>query len=309
MDKYSYCIIAPCYNEEQVIALFLKDLEDNLGVLGDAHFQILVINDASIDNSLEELKAFKFMDERFSLKIVSLEQNQGHQAAINVGLNYARGLERDFEAVVVMDSDGEDDPKAILQVLKDKNREDIVFVSRAGRKEGIRFKIGYRVYKTIFFLIVGKRINYGNFSILSKKVLRHIANQSFLHYPTFLSKQNFSIQYFPYNRRQRIDGSSKMNTKSLIFHGLYSLIELGEEVLFFFIKILGVFFVLTFGMGIYIVLSKFVFNTAIQGWASSFGIGLVIICLIILCTIVLGLMLVSMKKQLKTNEVSCQVYE
>ena len=307
MDINSYCIIAPCYNEEEVISLFLEDLEAELGVLKNAKFSVVIIDDASIDKSLKKLKNFKFSDKRFSLSVVSLEQNLGHQGAICTGLKHISGLDEAFTAIIVMDSDGEDDPKVLKKILD--QHEDITFISRAGRQEGLFFKTGYFIYKILFFLIIGKRINYGNFSVISNKVLVSIANQTFLHYPTFLSKQRFKIEYVPYNRRKRLDGSSKMNTRSLIFHGLYSLIELGEEMLFFFIKILVLFCAMTIGSGVYIILSKFVFNTAIEGWASSFGVGLVIICLVIMSTIVLGLMLVSMKKLFRSSEVRYKVYE
>ena len=58
-----------------------------------------------------------------------------------------------------MDSDGEDDPIAILELLE-LTGNPIVFVARKKRKESAKFKILYSFYKFLFLIITGKKINF-----------------------------------------------------------------------------------------------------------------------------------------------------
>ncbi|MEE9361875.1 MAG: glycosyltransferase [Cellulophaga sp.] len=297
--KNQYYIVAPCYNESNVINLFLKEIESKLRG-SKFYFTIVIVDDASIDDSAKILSKFEFESSKFSLKVIRLEYNMGHQAAINTGLNYVNNFRNKLKGVIVMDSDGEDDPNAINE-LTSFNDFDIVLVVRGKRKEGRFFKLGYFAYKLLFRIVTGKRINFGNFSLISPEVLKCIHNQRFLHYPAFLSKQKFNIDKIVYNRQDRMNGKSKMSKKGLVFHGLLSMIEYSEEILFFLIKVFFVTFIISSIHGIYIIYSKFILKNAILGWASSVGASLIIICLLIINTIIIGLLLISIKKTIASK--------
>ncbi|SFW56644.1 glycosyltransferase [Cellulophaga fucicola] len=297
-----YFIIAPCYNEEKVIERFLKDLETKL-VKTDAEFTVVIVDDASLDLSLSILKGFRFSSESFTLKIIRLNFNMGHQAAINIGLNYVNKFKDDIEGVIVMDSDGEDDPNAIKELIKLKDF-DIVFVSRGKRKEGLLFKVGYFFYKGLFKMVVGKSITFGNYSLINPNVLFSIHNQRFSHYAAFLSKQKFKINKVRFDRQHRIDGKSKMSHKNLVFHGLSSLIEYSEEILYFLIKFFFALICFNIVLGGYVLYSKFILHTAILGWASTIGSSILIICVLIISTVILGLLLLSIKRTIFNNIIS-----
>ena len=297
--KEQYYIIAPCYNEEKIIETFLEELEVKL-VDTKEFFTVIIVDDASLDSSPELLKNFRFSAPNFDLKVIRLNFNMGHQSAINIGLNYANRYRDDMKGVIVMDSDGEDDGNAIKELIKLEDF-DIVFVSRGKRKEGIIFKIGYTLYKTLFRLIIGKSITFGNYSLISPKVLFSINNQHFSHYAAFLSKQKFNIEKIRFDRQSRIDGKSKMSHKSLVFHGLSSLIEYSEEILFFLIKFFLILFCVNVIIGAYVLYSKFILETAILGWASSVGSSILIICFLIMSTVIIGLLLLSIKKSMFFN--------
>jgi len=287
-------IVTPCYNEFSVLTKFLDELHNVLIPTGHI-FYIIIVDDKSTDNSLELLKTYMFRSQRFTLKVVSLDYNMGHQEAIRQGLIYTNSLIIEFDNIVVMDSDGEDDPNAIINLLEHDPCE-IIFVERGKRKESLVFKIGYFFYKAIFKLFTGKSISFGNFSMISNDMLKSISNQNYFHYSSFLSKKKTSIQKLRYDRRKRIDSKSKMGYKSLIFHGLYSIIEFGEEILFTFIKLLASILLCIFFLVGYIFYSKFISKIAIPGWTSSLSTSFIIMCLIISSTILLGLILLSIKK-------------
>ena len=194
-----------------------------------------------------------------------------------------------------MDSDGEDDPNAINELVE-KDIFEIVYVSRGKRFENTKFKTGYFLYKILFKFTTGKKINFGNYCMMAPKVLAAVSSQSFFHFAGFLSKQRFTIETVEHDRQKRIDGSSKMNYKGLVFHGLASIIEYAEEILFSLLKLFILLFVALIGLGIYVLYAKFISKVAIAGWASSISANLVIAMLIIVSTLIIGLLLLAIKK-------------
>jgi glycosyltransferase involved in cell wall biosynthesis len=289
-----YIIVAPCYNEEQVIDKFLREIERKLAQV-DATFLVVIVDDASVDASSEILSQFRFANPKFDLKVIRLNSNMGHQEAIRQGLQYAHRLQEGVKGIIVMDSDGEDDPSAIVK-LAGIETFDIVQVERGKRHESLKFKVGYFFYKLLFGLVTGKYISFGNFSMISPLVLRSIHNQSFFHYAGFLSKQKFKKQKVRFDRQKRIDGKSKMSYKGLVLHGLNSLIEYAEEILYFLLKTFVFVLFLVLSLGIFVLYSKFVTHKALYGWTSSVGMNLVIAAIIICSTIIIGLLLLSIKK-------------
>ena len=289
-----FVIISPSYNEEMVISLFLKELEETFS-LTEFSFLVIVVNDCSTDSTLDQLERFQFRSDRYELKTVTLKYNVGHQEAIRQGLKYASQF--DASGYIVLDSDGEDDPKAILKMTQTSDF-DIIFVSRGKRRESLSFKIGYFFYKAIFKIISGNRINFGNYSMISKKVIEAVTELNFVHYSAFLSKIKFKKYFIKYDRRKRIDGQSKMNSNNLVLHGLKSLIEYSEELLFFFIKLLVAVVIAFFIYGGYVIYTKFISQNAISGWSSTIILSLINSILIISSIIVLGLLIISKKNQL-----------
>jgi len=301
-----YLILTSCYNEELAIDLFLSELDNVLKKL-DASFILLIMDDASIDNTVQKIQNFKFTATNIEQKLIQLNQNVGHQEAIRQGIKYVGNSELNVDGVIVMDCDGEDDPNAIQEIIQIKNSS-IIFVERGKRKESLNFKIGYFIYKLIFRILTGNSITYGNYSYLSLAVVKSITNQSFLHYASFISKLKLPINKIKYDRRERIGGLSKMNNKQLIFHGLNALIEYAEEILFFIIKCLALIIFLSFIFGGVVLYKKFISDEAILGWASTIGIVLIAINLIILSTIILGLLLISIKKTLQQQVIRIQEF-
>ncbi len=88
-----------------------------------------------------------------------------------------------------------------------------------------------------------------------------------------------------------------MSFTGLLFHAFKSFIEFAEDLLMIFIKLFAVivlFLVLLLGN---IVYQKFVAHTAILGWASTLGMGL--LCLAVICIgfFILGILLLNLIHQ------------
>ncbi len=286
-------ILMPCYNENHVIVKFLDELFASIPT--DSHqFEVFIVDDKSQDNTVELLVGYIKANPDKHIILLELDYNVGHQAAIYQGLLHIRNLP--FDNVIILDSDGEDDPRAIDDLLN-LTDYDIVHVARKKRKEGILFQLSYLLYKLIFLIITGRLMNIGNYTMIKGSCLSVVTSKPFVHFAAHLSKLKCSRSEIAWNRRERIDGKSKMNFKSLAYHGFYSLAEYAEDLLFTFLK-LFVFLFLAFSLSICYVLYEKLFTTkAILGWTSILSVSLFNGCLLCIGFFVIGLLLLNLSHQ------------
>lgn len=141
MPKVS--IIIPVYNEEKMIQ---KSLEAVFGL--DLDKEIIVIDDASTDNTATQLKK---LQENFNFKHIVIPKNRGKGNAIRAGIKYAIGF-----WAVVFDADLEYEAKDILHLVaeaeKNGTKKIAVFGSRflGGYKD--KFSIHYFANRFLTFL-------------------------------------------------------------------------------------------------------------------------------------------------------------
>ena len=289
MSTEHIAIIAPCFNEGDVAVRFVRELE---GVLASVErtFTIVMVDDSSTDDTVALLKNVKLSAPNVRLQLVGLSFNVGHQEAIYQGLLYAASTAA--ERFIVMDSDGEDDPAAIRELVN-MGGSGIVLVSRGKRRESLRFRMGYFFYKLLFRLVTNRSISFGNYSMIDRRVLGAVIDRGFTHYAAFLSRQRAPMRMVTYDRRARLDGRSKMSFKSLSIHAFKSLLEYSEDVLALFLKAF-------FGLAMFAVAAiviilglKFFTTEAIPGWASTLTVSLLNSTLLCLGFFAIGLLLVS----------------
>jgi glycosyltransferase involved in cell wall biosynthesis len=298
MEQQQVVIITPCFNENKTVIAFLKNLENVISSL-EEHFEVVLVDDCSSDNTLKLLSEFSFQSDKIKLTVLPLKFNVGHQGAIYQGLLFAQRI--DADKFIVMDSDGEDDPKAIIELLKFTGY-DIVNVARGRRKESLSFQLAYYVYRFIFRLITNRKMNFGNYCMINKKVLEVSCYTSFIHFAAHLSKQKVKSTSIVYNRLKRIDGKSKMNLTSLIHHAFKSFVEYSEELLMVFLKIFVFIIILFFGLLGIVLYKKLFTDEAILGWASTMTISLFNTALVCVGFFVIGILLLNMISRKNQNK-------
>lgn len=304
MAQVPVTIITPCYNENITVIKFLESLESVLAALPQA-FHVVVVNDCSTDNTAALLHAFRFGAPNISLTVLNLRFNVGHQAAIYQGLLFAAGTPGTH--FIVMDSDGEDAPTAIPELLTHTGY-DIVNVVRGKRQEGLVFKVSYWFYKAIFKLVTGKQMNFGNYCMISRKMLDSAVFHTFTHFAAFLSKQRGTRKFIVAEREKRLDGKSKMSFKNLLSHAFKSFVEYGEDLLMVFLKSFIVIMILFVAAAGNVIYQKFVANTAILGWTSVVAIGLLNMAIISIGFFVLGILLLNLSNQ-KNPHLKLPIYD
>ena len=125
-------VVTPMHNEEgNAHALY----ERVVAAVGEVPFELLLTDDGSTDRTAQILDELASSDER--VKVISLSRNFGHQAALTAGLDYADG-----DVVVMMDSDLQDPPEVIPQMLQRwRDGADVVYAVRNSREGETRFKL------------------------------------------------------------------------------------------------------------------------------------------------------------------------
>ena len=218
-------ILIPFFEDVESFYLLLKSL---VNIYSDV--KIILVDDGSIRNSVN----ISIFDEiNIWAEIIYLKRNVGHQRAIAIGLNYIASIYPDFN-VLVMDSDGEDDPGTIDDLITQFYSDSYCIVAvRTRRYAGLIFDIFYYFYKLTFKTLSGRSINFGNFVLLSSfAVSRLVAMQElWLHLPATILLSRLPIKSMPIARARRYIGNSKMSFVNLITHGLRALIVFSDDVL------------------------------------------------------------------------------
>ena len=290
-------IIIPFYNESKILNSFLVNLSNELQSFKGSVL-IVFVDDNSFDNSSDIVDNFNFNQ---NISFVKLKHiiNSGHQKAIKTGLNFLSDI--DFKRVLIMDSDGEDDPRNISSLLRVDGA--IIVASRGTRNEPILFKALYFIYKVLFRLLVNKSLDFGNFTVVSKKIAFELTKLNFIHYPASILKLKVPINKVKLNKAKRLGGTkSKLNFQFFVYHGLYSFLEFSETVFFKIIKILAyliIFFISIIG---YVLFQKIFTNNTIPGWSSSILILVGISILLISNIIITGILITYYGKKQEITE-------
>ncbi len=121
-------IVAPAYNEEDVIEKFYLRITKILSALSEYNYEICIVNDGSEDNTVKI--CHRLLDNDPHISFLSLSRNFGHEIAGAAGLDYAKG-----DIIILMDIDLQDPPEIIPQMI-DKYEEgyDIVNAKRKSRE-------------------------------------------------------------------------------------------------------------------------------------------------------------------------------
>ena len=167
-------VVIPCLDEEEVLPETLSRLEALGRGQPDCDFEFIFIDDGSRDGTLAVLEAAAAADPR--LRILALSRNFGQQIAVTAGIDLACG-----DAVVLMDSDLQDPPEVVWQMIaRWRDGYDVVYGARASRRGDGWFKRG----TARGFSVVMNRLSdipipgdAGDFRLMSRpvvEVLRHM---------------------------------------------------------------------------------------------------------------------------------------
>lgn len=260
-------VITPVFNDAACLPPFLADLAqlaDDQTTIG-----VFIVNDGSTEPIAPA--AATVPPSIASVRILHLSCNLGHQRAIAVGL--VETLNRgEFDSIVVIDADGEDKPQDISKLLttQQTNPEAVVVAQRQSRQETANFRFFYAMYKWLFRVLTGRRLDFGNFSLMSTSAARRMTFMTELwnHYPATIMRSRLPIVRVPIDRQQRYAGQSRMNFTALVNHGLAAIAAFIDTA-FARLLVLAVAVTAIFGgLAIAGVAIRLTIGAPIPGWAA-----------------------------------------
>lgn len=281
MAEDSIVILMPVFNDWKACEKILGDLDT---VLAEAKLKagVLIVDDGSTTHLNERIAGQAFRALRW-LRILRLRTNLGHQRAIGIALPYIEA-NVPCEALVLMDSDGEDDPRDVPRLLgryQEESKKKIVFAERTKRVETCLFRTFYFLYRMLHVALTGHAVRVGNFSVIPRIQLKRLVAvpELWSHYAAAVFFSKIPYCTVSTKRAKRVDGKSKMNFVGLVIHGMSSISVFSDVV--GVRMLLGTFLLVMMAvLGIASIVAVRLFtNLAIPGWA-TYSVGLMLVILL-----------------------------
>lgn len=262
----TYSVILPIFNEESCLEEVLQRIESTLSKMGEP-FEIICVDDGSVDNSWAIISQWHARNP--SVKGLHFSRNFGHQLAIFAGIKYCIG-----NYIAIMDADGQDPPEILPQLFeKCKQGYDVVCAIRKKRKENILKRGCYKLFYIIYqkFVPFPVPLDSGDFSVFTNNVAKFLRTldekRPFLRgLRSWVGGKQIGMEY---ERAGRISGKPKYTLYKLVVLALNGLISFSKIPLRT-ISLLGIFTsVLSFLMGLGLLILKFLIGINVPGWTST----------------------------------------
>lgn len=149
-------IVIPMHNEEgnvEFVYSEVKEVCEEIKSRKGYNYEIIFVNDGSIDNTLQLITKIKKRDK--FVRVLNMDRNRGEAAALTAGFNYAQG-----QYIFTMDGDGQNDPKYIKEFLnKLEEGYKVVTGYRLKRKEPLLTRrIPSFIANRIIALVTGLKV-------------------------------------------------------------------------------------------------------------------------------------------------------
>ena len=260
-------IVVPCYNEEEMLQIFYKEVSDNLK---NIKWNVIFVNDGSNDNTLEVIKELE--NSYDNVKYISFSRNFGKESAIYAGLDYST---EDY--VVLMDADLQDPPSLIPKMMEYIKEYDIVGTRKVTRKgepfirsffARLFYKIANKITK--IELVDGAR----DFRLMKREVVNAILDLK--EYNRFskgiFQWVGFETKWLEYENIERQKGESSWSFWELFKYSIEGIVSFTTAPLHI-ATITGIFFsIIAFLAIIVIVIKTLLFGEHVEGWPSTVSI-------------------------------------
>ncbi|AND79155.1 glycosyltransferase family 2 protein [Streptococcus pantholopis] len=281
-------VVVPCYNEEEAIRPFLKEMQSIESRMKDkVAFDYLFINDGSADGTLSVLRD---MAKTYSnVHYISFSRNFGKEAGLLAGLEEAKG-----DLITVMDADLQDPPD-LLPEMYDKIQEgyDVVGTRRANRKGEPPIR---SLFSKLFYWFANKITDTEmvdgarDFRLMTRQVVDSILTLGEVNRFSkgIFSWVGFKTTYISFENRERIAGKTSWNFFDLLKYSIDGFVNFSEVPLNIATWTGTVSFVFSLFAIIFIVIRKLIWDDPVSGWASTVSIILFMGGIQLFCIGILG---------------------
>lgn len=210
-------ILVPCHNEEESLPLLYETvtgLMDNEPKWKEYEWELLLVDDGSMDNTVQVMKSLYEKDKRISY--IELSRNFGKENAMFAGLTYAQG-----DCVVIMDADLQHPPHVITQMLAkwEEGYEDVYGkrITR-GKESWMRKHMSLLYYKLLQKFVRYEMLpNVGDFRLLDRKCVDSLKEMKETERYTkglycFIGFRKTGVEF---ETQDRVAGQSSWSTRQL----------------------------------------------------------------------------------------------
>lgn len=262
-------LVVPVYFEEDCIQQFIDETTDVLHREQQA-YEIVFIDDGSEDSTCEIIR--KNIDTNKNIRLIEFSYNQGKQAAVSAGIQYAKG-----DYLLYMDPDLQDPPEQIPKFLAKVNEGyNLVFGVRKEKKDSFI----NRLFSRLFWFILQR---FTGLDLPKGLAVMRIFDRSFADHFLEYKEQNRFIEgifmkirmnytTIEIEQRERFAGSSKYNFRRKMQLALDAIFDFSEIPLNITIRV-GM-FLMTLGfiaLSVIVTTKLFFFDFSV-GWPSTIGV-------------------------------------
>jgi glycosyltransferase involved in cell wall biosynthesis len=205
-------IIVPAFNEAENIESVIRSLNAK-----NRDWDIVIINDASTDNTSEIAKSTKMA------YVVDLPVNLGIGGSVQTGFKFAK--QKGYDIALQFDGDGQhqvEEIEKLLQIIMN-DEADVAIGSRFNKKhEGFKSsvlrRVGIKIFEWLSFLLIRQRItdHTSGFRAFNKKAIHFLAVNYPSDYPepevvVTLGKNNFRMKEVFTQMQERQGGVSSIS--------------------------------------------------------------------------------------------------
>ncbi len=267
-NKEKISIVVPCYNEEESLPIFYKEIDKVSKGMENVDFELLFINDGSSDNTLSILRKLAKEDTR--VRYLSFSRNFGKEAGMYAGLSNATG-----DYVAIMDADMQDPPKMVKDMYNiiQVDGYDCVALYTSSHDD---YTILRKFFTKCWYKLIGAISSTPqvpgarDFRLMKRKMVDAIINMGEYNRYTkgIFGFVGFRTKWIDYKAPDRVAGKSKFNFIKLFKYALEGILAFSTMplVLSAFIGIL--FCLIAFIAIMVIIIKTLVFGDPVNGWPS-----------------------------------------
>ena len=268
MKKKMISIVVSCYNEEEALPLFYKEITKISKKMKDLEFEFIFVDDGSNDKTLDILKKLNKKDKR--VEYISFSRNFGKEAAMYAGLEKSKG-----DYVTLMDADLQDPPSMLEEMYNYiiKEEYDCVGTRRVTRKgepvirsffarwfyriinklSDIEMVDGARDYRLMTRQMVDAIISLGEYNRYSKGLFSFVG---------------FKTKWLEYENIERVAGETKWSFWKLFMYAMDGITAFSTKPLIISAFLGFLFCIISFIMILVIIIKTLLYGDPVSGWPS-----------------------------------------
>lgn len=268
LKKELISIVVPCYNEEESIPVFYKEIDKVSKKMNEVNFEYIFIDDGSHDNTLKVLRKLAKKDKR--VRYISFSRNFGKEAGMYAGLEATKG-----NYAAIMDVDLQDPPEKLIEMYKTIKKEDYDVVAlytdtHAGYnfiRKGLT-KLWYKVFDKLSES--NQKAGARDFRLMKRQVVDSILSMKEYNRYTkgIYGYIGFKTKWISYQAPKRVVGTSKFDLKKLTKYAMEGIISTSTKPLMIATYVGLIFCVISFIAVIVIIVKTILWGDPVTGWPS-----------------------------------------